>query len=105
MAERLNEPKKQKTPKKLKKGRSVIALLLIGFVLIASAVIWRRSYSAHQSEELADLSKQRAQLEGEIAKLKSDIREASSRQKLGPIVEQNLGMHVPSDKQVVILAR
>jgi hypothetical protein len=37
--------------------------------------------------------------------LESEIRDASSRQRLGVVAESQLGMHVPSDRQVVILPR
>jgi cell division protein FtsL len=86
------------------RGRSIIGLLLIGFVLVASAVIWRRSYGFTLSRELVQIDRHRTQLQGELARLRSDIRDESSRSKLGPVV-QRLGMHVPNDKQVRILPR
>jgi len=44
-------------------------------------------------------------LEGERARLESEIRDASAIAILGAAVEHRLGMHIPTDKQVVILSR
>ncbi len=38
-----------------------------------------------------------------MIKLEADIRSASSRNKLAPLVESTLGMRVPSDTQVIDL--
>ena len=82
-----------------------MALVLTTFVLVALSIVWRRTVGIAQSERLATLDGKRSELEGERARLESDIRDASSRQRLGVIAESQLGMHVPSDKQVVILPR
>ena len=87
------------------RGRSLIGLILGAFVLIALAVVWRRTIGINQSEHLAVLDGRRVSLESERARLEAEIRDASSRQNLGATVERRLGMHVPTDKQVVILPR
>jgi cell division protein FtsL len=81
-----------------------VALLLAVFVLVALAIVWRRTIGIDQSARLALLDNKRTTLEGERARLEAAIRDASSRQRLGSAVETQLGMHVPTDKQVVILA-
>lgn len=81
-----------------------MALVLAAFVLVALSIVWRRTIGIGQSERLAQLDGRRTELEGERAQLESEIRDASSRQRLGTAVE-NQGMHIPSDKQVVILPR
>jgi cell division protein FtsL len=86
------------------RGRQ-LALLLIGFLLVTTGVIWRRSYGIARSRELAELDKRRVQLEARRAQLESEIRDLSSRARLAPIVEQRLQMHVPTDSQVIILPR
>ena len=45
------------------------------------------------------------QLEAQKARLEADIRDLSSRLKLGPVVEQRLQMKVAPDSQVIILPR
>ena len=82
-----------------------MALILCAFVLVALAIVWRRTIGIGESERLAVLDAKRVELEGERARLESEIRDASSRQTLGTSVERRLGMHIPSDKQVVILPR
>jgi cell division protein FtsL len=94
----------RKAGRKSGRGRQ-LALLLLGFLLVATGVIWRRSYGIARSRELTELDRRRVQLEARRAQLESGIRDLSSRARLAPIVEQRLQMHVPTDSQVVILPR
>ncbi len=87
------------------RGRTLVALMLGAFVLVALSIVWRRTMGISQSEHLAALDAKRVELEGERARLESEIRDASARQTLGATVERSLGMHIPTDKQVVILPR
>lgn len=81
-----------------------MAMLLIGFVLVASAVIWRRSYGITQARQMAELDRNLTQLEAERGRLSALIRDEASRTRLGPIVQQ-LGMRVPDDRQVRMIRR
>lgn len=87
------------------RGRPIVALLLVGFVLVATGVIWRRSFGIAQSRELRELDKQRLELEAQKARLQGEIRDLSSRGKLAPIAEQRLNMHIPTPEQQIILQR
>lgn len=87
------------------RGRGIVLLLLVGFVLVAIGVIWRRSYGFSREREIATLERKRTQLEGERARLELEIRDLSSRARLAPIVEQKLGMRIPSDSQVIDIRR
>ncbi len=87
------------------RGRAVVALLLAAFVIVTSLVVWRRSVGISESETVRALDKQRVELEGERARLESQIRGMSTREHLGAVAEQRLRMHVPSERQVVILTR
>lgn len=87
-----------------RRGRTIVAITLIGFVLVASAIVWRRSYGITQSRALSDLGRKKGQLIAERAHLEALIRDESSRTRLGPVV-QALGMRVPQDQQVRILPR
>ena len=80
-----------------------MALILVGFLLVATGVIWRRSYGIQQRRALQELEAHRSQLAAQRAKLEAEIRELSSRARLAPVAEQRLNMHVPTDSQVVIL--
>ena len=97
-------PARRKSGKGSGRGR-LLAAILLGFLLVATGVIWRRSYGIARSRDLRELDKRRVQLEARRTQLESDIRDLSSRARLAPIVEQRLQMHVPTDSQVVILPR
>jgi len=87
------------------RGRVVFFSVLLGFVLVASAVVWRRSHGIAVARELAQLERSRLQLVAERTALEGDVRTAASRARLQGVAEQRLGMRVPSDTQVVILRR
>jgi len=87
------------------RGRTLVAVVLGAFVLVALSIVWRRTVGIGESDRLAQLEAKRAGLEGERVRLESEIRDASTRQTLGATVERKLGMHIPTDRQVVILPR
>ena len=87
------------------RGRSIVALVLVGFVLVAVGVIWRRSHGFSREREISVLEQKRTQLEGERARLELEIRDLSSRARLAPVAEQRLGMRIPSDSQVIDIRR
>jgi hypothetical protein len=86
-----------------RRGRSVVALALLGFVLVAASVIWRRAYGASRALELDRLRTRVQQLESERERLVGEIVDAESRRRMVPLVEQRLGMRVPNDSQIIIL--
>jgi hypothetical protein len=87
------------------RGRTIVGVVLAAFVIVALSIVWRRTIGIGESERLALLDSRRAELEGERARLEGEIRAASTRQTLGATVEQRLGMHIPTEKQVMILPR
>lgn len=87
------------------RGRTLVGVVLAAFVLVALSIVWRRTIGIGESERLAGLDSRRAELEGERARLEGEIRSASARQTLGATAEQRLGMHIPTEKQVMILPR
>ena len=86
-------------------GRLRLALVLLGFVLIASGVVLRRTYGIRAARDLQAMETRRSGLIAERSRLESEIRIASSRARLLPIAEQRLQMHVPTEAQVVYLTR
>jgi cell division protein FtsL len=86
-------------------GRLRFALVLLGFVVIASGVILRRTYGIAGARELAALEARRSGLIAERLRLEGEIRAAGSRARLQPIAEQRLQMHLPTESQVVYLTR
>lgn len=70
---------------------------------MALAIVWRRTAGIGQAERLSVLESRKTQLEAERVRLQNEIREASSRRRLGEVVERRLGMRIPADNQVIIL--
>jgi hypothetical protein len=93
------------TKKRPARGRTWVALALVGFVVVASAVIWRRAIGVAHAATIRDLETQRIQADGERSKLETTIRVLSGREHLGPVAEQRLHMRVPDDSEVIVLRR
>lgn len=87
----------------LKRGRWIIAGGLVAFVVVSAAVIARRSYGYREGIDLTVLRRKKAALESERVKLGQQIRDGSSRSVIVPIAERRLGMHLPTESQMVVL--
>ena len=87
------------------RGRSIAALILAGFVLVATGVIKRRTYGMAQQQEIERLKNRLDGLSAEREALESQIRTASSRARLGAIAEQRLKLSVATGSQLVFLPR
>jgi cell division protein FtsL len=85
--------------------RSLIVIVLISFFAVATGVIARRTFGINQARTLRALERQRDAVDASRVKLEAEIRDASSRARLVPIVQQRLHMYVPADSQVIILKR
>ncbi|MGK2961285.1 MAG: hypothetical protein ACSLFK_03945 [Gemmatimonadaceae bacterium] len=90
--------------KQVRRGRWIVAGVLIAFVTVSAAVVARRSYGHREGIELTALQRRKADLESERVRLDQEIRDASSRARLLPVAER-LGMHMPSEVQIVVLER
>ena len=88
-----------------RRGRSVVALTLFGFVLVATSVIWRRTFGISQSRMVQQLERQKSNLRAQRTQLQQEIRDAASRDKLRSVVEQRLRLRMPSDSQVIVIER
>ena len=88
-----------------RRGRSVVALTLFGFVLVATSVIWRRTLGQSQSRVVQGLERRRTDLRAQRSQLQREIRDAQSRDRLAPIVEQRLHLRTPSDSQVIVIEK
>jgi cell division protein FtsL len=89
----------------LKKGRWIVFGGLLVFVLVAAAVIARRSYGHRDGLAITELNRRKATLESERVRLTQQIRDRSSRSVIVPIAEKDLHMHIAADSQVVMLSR
>jgi len=88
-----------------RRGRSVVALTLFGFVLVATSVIWRRTFGQTQSRRVQQLERQRQDLRAQRSQLQREIRDAASREKITATAEQRLRLRMPSDSQVIVIPR
>lgn len=86
-----------------RRGRTTVAFFLLGFLIVTVGIVARRSWGRAMQNDLTNIERTRTQLSGDVIKLEADIRAASSRNKLAPLVESTLGMRVPSDTQVIDL--
>ena len=87
------------------RGRTKLLLGLLGFVVLATGVIWRRSTGLAQARALRALEQRRVALEATQAALEGEIRDASSRARLARSVEERLGLRVPAESLVIRLPR
>ncbi len=87
----------------LKRGRWIVAGGLIAFVVVSAAVIARRSFGHREGLALTALQRKKASLESERVRLGQQIRDGSSRNVIVPIAERKLGMHLPTESQIVML--
>ena len=86
-------------------SRTLIAAVLVGFVVVATGVIARRVYGVGQQDKIRALRGTQTALASERVRLDAAIRDASSRARLQPIAEQRLNMHMPRPDQVENLRR
>jgi cell division protein FtsL len=89
---------------RVKRGRWIVAGVLIGFVIVSAAVVARRSYGHREGVSLTALERKKVTLESERVRLDQEIRDGSSRARLLPVAER-LGMRMPSESQIVVLER
>lgn len=85
------------------RGRWAVALVLIAFVIVAAAVIWRRGYGLSRSIEFQELDRRRTQLEAQKTSLERQLRTVTGRGGVGAVAEQQLNMRIPADSQVIVL--
>jgi cell division protein FtsL len=83
----------------------VVALTLLGFVLVATSVIWRRTFGLSQTRQVQQLERERSDLQARRGQLQREIRDAASRERIAPIAGQRLRMRMPSDSQVIVIER
>jgi cell division protein FtsL len=87
------------------RGRSRLAVALVAFVLVAVIIVWRRAEGVEGERAIEQLAEHRRMLEAERARLESQIREAESLGRIGPIAERRLGMQIATDTVLVTLPR
>jgi hypothetical protein len=88
-----------------RRGRRVTALVLLTFLVLASGIVWRKSYGFTEGQRLRELTEQRTELDAQRTRIEGDIRSTLTLRRLGAIVEKRLGLRVPADSQIILLTR
>ena len=86
------------------KGRHWTAFWLLAFLGAAWIVIARQTRAIGTARALAEIREQRAALEGRRADLERRIRTAESRAVLVRRARDQLGMRLPADTEIILLA-
>jgi hypothetical protein len=75
----------------------------VAFLVTTWLVYARQTAAIHAARELADLRARLANLDGHRADLERRIRAAESRAVLVPRAQARLGLHLPSDSEIVLV--
>lgn len=81
-------------------GAMAWLILLLGSL---SLVVWRQTRGAEMERELRGLEAERAVIETERVELARRIEELRSRSRVLRVARDRLGMHLPSDSEIVFL--
>ena len=87
------------------RGRTWVAFILLGFVLVAASVIHRRTTGISQALEIKQLQQELQAIQSRTRKLESDIAIAGGLARIGQIAEQKLGMRAPQETQLVTIPK
>ncbi len=85
------------------RGRALVAMGLVLFVLVAAIVVWRRSQGVATVLVMQRLRGELRTLRAEQQDLENDLRRASSRRSVVSEAERRLGMRVPTEAQTRFL--
>ncbi len=85
------------------RGRTLTAIALLAFILIASGVVWRRSLGDGRAREMRTMELERQSLVSDQKTLERDLEEATSRRRIVADAERRLSLHVATDAQTRVL--
>lgn len=86
------------------RGRSLVFLGLLVFVLMTSLVIWRRSVGVSNARVMQQAQYDKRTLTSEKLTLERDIRDAQKRDRVVAEATRRLGLHVAADSQTRVLS-
>ena len=93
------------TKRSSRSGRRTTALVLLAFLVLASAVVWRKTVGFAEGQKVRQLAERRTELASRRTRLEGEIRSNLTLRKLGAVVEKRLGLKVPADSQIILLTR
>ncbi|MDB4949232.1 MAG: Cell division protein FtsL [Gemmatimonadetes bacterium] len=87
------------------RGRALLKVMVFAAVVLSafSAVVWRQTRAAERQRELKKLEADVAVAEGEKAELLNRIQALQSRARITRVARERLGLHLPSDSEIVLL--
>lgn len=77
--------------------------LLVLLLVSLSAVVWRQTRGVELQREVRALEAERAIAESERLRLSTRIQGLRSRARVVRVARDRLGMHLPEDREVVLL--
>ena len=86
------------------KGRALIAVGLLAFLVMSSVVVWRRSVGVSTAGAIRIAKFEKRSLETERKTLQGNIELAKTRPRIVGEAQRRLGLHVPSDSQTRLIA-
>ncbi|MEP6766605.1 MAG: hypothetical protein ABJB66_19980 [Gemmatimonadaceae bacterium] len=82
------------------KGRTLVALSLVGLVGISAIVIWRRTRAVEEAKFIRDLTAEKRSLISQRTTLVSELSTLTNRAHIVAAAEKRLGMHVATELEV-----
>jgi cell division protein FtsL len=88
------------------RGRALLKALVFGAAVLGafSAVVWRQTRADERQREIRALDTEVAVAEGERVELANRIQALQSRARILRVARERLGLHLPSDSEIVLLA-
>lgn len=82
-----------------------LAMGFLAFVAAAVIVVWRRARGDVEEQAIVQLEAERRDLDAQRVALERDLRAAMSAGRIAPLARRRLGLRLPSDSQLITLAR
>ena len=89
--------RKTRTPLK---GRTIVALSLVGLVCLSAIVVWRRTRAVAEAKNIRELTAQKRSLISMRVTLERDLSDLTDRRHIVAAAEKRLGMHVATELEV-----
>lgn len=89
-----------------RRGRAIPRVAAWVFLMLGalSLVVWRQTRGAALAEELRALETERSAAEAERLELVAQIQRLQSRARIARVARERLGLHLPSEEEIVLLA-
>lgn len=86
------------------KGRALVAVGLVLFLLVTTSVVWRRSTGVRTAKQIDRLLEEKRSLLAQEKYLEGQLRRATSRRNVVQEAQRRLGMVRPTEAQTRFIA-